>query len=70
MRGRLLEVCYVNMQQKGRFITGKEDTEPNLLRGEIYVGFGGYRRLTRARSLVYHQIGKFLLAAKMMGKME
>ena len=42
---------------------------PNLLRVEPNDEFRGYRRLTRAHSLVYYQTGNFLLAEKMVGKM-
>ena len=67
--GRFLEGCHANRSQKGRSITGKEDTGSRLLRVDTYAGFGGYTRLIRAQSLMYHQTGTFLLAARMVGRM-
>ena len=40
-----------------------------MLRVDTYAGFGGYTRLIRAQSLMYHQTGTFLLAARMVGRM-
>ena len=48
---------------------GKEDTGFKLLRVETYAGFGGYRRLIRAQSLMYHQTGPVLLSVRMVGRM-